>query len=297
VTEFKRLLESSPNAATRELLRAGLPDGPVPNTRQRVAVALGLGAATGAAASSGAAAGTAGATALSTTAATAKVNVVAVAAKWLVGGLALGGALAGGAVVAENRLSAPAPVHSASASSDSRAGVAADNGRGAALDSTPPAADPRDESTASDHAVISTKDGKATQPAPTRAGEAAARAAAPATHAGARSVERAPLPPQAAAASVASLPARQAPLGAEVALIDAARRAVAADDANTAMAELDRYDSVRETRILDREARLLRIEALLVRGEGARAGALAREYLRDFPTDPRSGRLRELAAR
>jgi hypothetical protein len=62
------------------------------------------------------------------------------------------------------------------------------------------------------------------------------------------------------------------------------------------MAELDRYDGVSETRILDREARLLRIDALVLNGQRQRAAELAREYLRRFPNDPHSARLRKLIA-
>jgi outer membrane protein assembly factor BamD (BamD/ComL family) len=74
--------------------------------------------------------------------------------------------------------------------------------------------------------------------------------------------------------------------------IDAARAALSAGDASGALAELDRYDHVVETHVLDREAAVLRIEALLRRGDDERARALFDRYAARYPGDPHVTRLR-----
>jgi hypothetical protein len=117
--------------------------------------------------------------------------------------------------------------------------------------------------------------------------------------AGARSPVSAPapniaLPPaNAERHSTAMLPERPG-LAGEVANIDAARRALAAGDAGTALQQLEQYYGRARTGTLDREAQLLRIDALLRAGQSARAHQLAEQYLASYPHDPHAARLRGL---
>jgi len=96
-------------------------------------------------------------------------------------------------------------------------------------------------------------------------------------------------------ASVGALPLEAGALAREVERIDQARAAVAAGAGERALAELERYARERETGVLDREAWLLRIDASLLLGQGARAGELARGYLARFPRDAHEARLRAIA--
>ena len=85
-------------------------------------------------------------------------------------------------------------------------------------------------------------------------------------------------------------------LQAEVLQIDAVRGALAAGDGRTAISLLDQYLSRARTGILDREAKILRIDALVQLGRGVEARALVHAFLRDFPNDPQAARLNGLAA-
>lgn len=102
-------------------------------------------------------------------------------------------------------------------------------------------------------------------------------------------------PPRAAnVASSAPAPLARPDLAREVRQIDGARARLAAGDAHGARALLDEYAAAVRTGTLDREAQLLRIDALWQGGEQVRSTALARQYLERFPKDPHAARLREL---
>jgi hypothetical protein len=88
---------------------------------------------------------------------------------------------------------------------------------------------------------------------------------------------------------------RAGPLTLELERIDRARAAVAAGAPERALDELSLYERVRTTGTLDREARVLRIDALLMLGRRDEARHLARGYLERFPKDAHATRLRELA--
>lgn len=93
--------------------------------------------------------------------------------------------------------------------------------------------------------------------------------------------------------STAMLPER-ADLAVEVANIDAARRALSKGDAGIALQQLEQYYGRPRTGTLDREAQLLRIDALLRAGQTASAHQLAEQYLASYPQDPHAARLRGL---
>jgi hypothetical protein len=81
-------------------------------------------------------------------------------------------------------------------------------------------------------------------------------------------------------------------LGHEVELIDRVRRALAAGNTSLALSELTAYERVSRTGVLDREARVLRIQALRDAGDAAGAQQLTARYLADFPDDAHALRLR-----
>jgi hypothetical protein len=190
-----------------------------------------------------------------------------IAAKWLLVGTLGGIALASGAtvvfsdhqakpVVATQRPVAPheSPV-AAAANGDARPAV---DGSSADTTQEPAAAKPAKPS-----ASVIASAGDAAAPAPFTA------------------------PSQAAFASP-----EQSKLLRDVALLDDARHALKAGDTARALTLIGRYDTERQTHILDREAQLLRIDVLLARGEQARARVLAQAYLAAFPNDAHAERLR-----
>lgn len=85
---------------------------------------------------------------------------------------------------------------------------------------------------------------------------------------------------------------RSSQLGREVELIDRVRRALAAGNTSLALSELDSYARMSSTGVLDREARVLRIQALRDAGDVAGAQQLTARYLADFPNDAHALRLR-----
>jgi hypothetical protein len=95
---------------------------------------------------------------------------------------------------------------------------------------------------------------------------------------------------------VAGGSARPGHLGRDVAMIDRARRALSASNYAQALSALDEYSRAGTTGALDREARVLRIEALRRSGDVAGAERLTAKYLSEFPSDAHGTRLRSLDA-
>jgi hypothetical protein len=107
---------------------------------------------------------------------------------------------------------------------------------------------------------------------------------------GSTSARQAAVVPPADGASV-----RTSQLSLELTLIDRARASLAIGAAEQALRELSTYNEIRATGTLDREAWILRIDALLVLGKLREAGDLAQSYLERFPRDAHAARLLELA--
>jgi hypothetical protein len=99
---------------------------------------------------------------------------------------------------------------------------------------------------------------------------------APATEPGRRPRRRAPAPEVAAGAPAPTL-------AAEVQALEQAHRALAARDAAAALGALDRYDAAFPTGKLAAEAVVLRVRALLLDGQRARAVALANAFAARHP--------------
>jgi hypothetical protein len=85
-----------------------------------------------------------------------------------------------------------------------------------------------------------------------------------------------------------------ASLAEEVALLDRARNALVTGDPSHALAILDGYERAKVGTTLSAEAALLRIEALVQRGETVRAASLATEFLRAHPKSPVADRVRAI---
>lgn len=292
MNEPKRWLDSAPNPRIRELLRTGLRDEPDAHALPRTAAALGLSAATTVASSAAAAivagnAAQAGASLSATGAATASVGGALAATttggttalfaigKWLAVGFVSGGIASAGVTVAQKIGSAERSTTLAAATQRVQA-------------SDVLRSSPRTPSSRSAGAELPGSGASVETLAPSResgwldaVGE---RPPAPASSGKSELAPRAPAP--------ATSESRGA-LAAEIAWIDAARRALAAGDAAGALSQLDAYERTRSLGVLDREAALLRIDALQRQGELARARAVAARYLNTFPEDPRAPRLRE----
>jgi hypothetical protein len=96
--------------------------------------------------------------------------------------------------------------------------------------------------------------------------------------------------PRARAPSVAS----SATLSDEVRALDRARRALSSDSPETALRELGRYERRFPKGALGAEETVLRVQALLARGDNERAVALADQFAAAHPDSPYARRVLEL---
>jgi len=292
MTQPKRLLDSSPNGGLRDLLRSGLDDAPGPNALPRVALTLGisagsLAASSGALASGslasaktavGAHAGTttsmlgAGAATAAGSSATGAGLTLAALGKSLLVSMVSAGSLSVGVIAVQDQFAERAPTKKLTPTL-------------VAQPSAAPSMEPAPARAARSSAAAS--------PAPDHEVDRVARQ----TDGPLGEVEKrpagAPARPHARAGSDA--PSSGA-LGAEVERIDSVRRALDSNDATRALSELESYQRSRRLGVLDREALLLRIEALVRQGELGRAKHLAREYLSRFPNDAHAPRMGALVA-
>jgi hypothetical protein len=266
MSEFERLLDTGRNPAARALLSSALVDTPTASAFERTAMTLGVsgvgialsGAAHGAVvtAASGASAGSKGAL---------------VVGKWFLVGLLSGGALSGTAVFTTRALDTPSTALAAPATEARAPAFGARN--------SVRAAEPIPEVTAPDSPV------NPVVAAPVRAAMRAR--SAPVKEAALAEASPAPL-------AASATPDPESRLRVEVEMIDAARAALAARDSTTSLAILNRYAAEVTTHVLDTEARLLRIDALIQSGDRGSAARIAEAYLRDHPNDAHAARLRAL---
>jgi hypothetical protein len=92
-------------------------------------------------------------------------------------------------------------------------------------------------------------------------------------------------------------PQKKPALADEVIALDEARRALAGDDSAGALTRLGDYDRKFPNARLGPEATILRIEALLARGDHTRAAQLAAQFRAAFPGSPHTRRVDSLLAR
>jgi hypothetical protein len=83
----------------------------------------------------------------------------------------------------------------------------------------------------------------------------------------------------------------------ELALVESARTSLAKGDAAACLAQLDQYEQKVRGGVFEREVAVMRIEALVARGETGRARALAEAFLARSPESPYTNRIRSLLAR
>jgi hypothetical protein len=264
VTEFRPLLESSANPRTRELLRAGLAERPSARAIERTAAALGAGVALTTSTASAAVFGGSAASAAGGASAIGALSI----AKWLAVGAFSGTLVAGGAAVVqrgaggerENGAEPPAASYQA-------------GGDGRSASRIVPVTSP--ETNAPPGAASGTVQGGDASGVPQRS----------------PALTQAPeFPAPSDSRSIAS-----SALSLELSHVDQARAALAIGSAERALEELARYRAIRTTGTLDREAWILRIDALLLLGKRTEAEELARGYLERFPKDAHATRLRELS--
>lgn len=294
MTDLRRLLDSSQNAALRSLLSSGLDDAPDPNALPKVAAALGVAAVTVTASSLVATSQATQAAVSAKSAALAGSTSTSAGALGFLGGnsvVALGktllvsvvsaGALSVGAVAVYEYTEPSGP----SAAHLGRAG-----GIHAGSEQQPPRVRPQ----------------SSPAPAPPASAEPARAALGPepASHApappasglqpGAAAVPAKPRPSMRPESPTDMVSQRTGILAREVRQIDSARQALASRNADGALAALDDYERSRVIGVLDREALLLKIEALTQKQDLDRAKVLARQYVERFPTDTHALRLRAL---
>jgi len=80
----------------------------------------------------------------------------------------------------------------------------------------------------------------------------------------------------------------------ELALVEAARTSLATGNAAGCLSQLDRYDRQIHGGVFEREVAVMRIEALLARGEGPPARVLGEAFLARSPDSPYADRVRSL---
>ncbi len=260
MTELDRLLESSRSARTRALLRAGRTETSPDGFSERLLVGLGAATATAAVTSSASASlatgaklsGAVGGAAVSSGGAQ---GLALVAAKWVAAGVLGGTVLAAGANVALSPKKAKS-VGAPAAAKATRARASSSEPKEAAQHSAtalaPPAAEAEPLPSGEPIAVLGAGSAAATRLSNRDAG----------------------------------------PLGREVEIIDRVRKALSAGNTARALSELDAYERIATTNVLDREARVLRIRALREAGDVAGAQRLTAAYLTEFPNDAHAARLR-----
>jgi len=266
MTEPRRLIHGGGDELSAELMRSALDDAPQPGAKQRVLVSLG-------------AAGT--------------VLAASAAAK----GAALGGSAAGQIGTAGSAGAAGAAAAGAGTAAKTAVtttvlfkwigiGVVAGGvATGAAVG-------------------VSALTGESqTLPAPSISAvpiEAADRIGEPWPQAGGQSRLNPVVEEPAQAPSVARFTSpAEAPSGlaSEIFLLDRARSALDGGDTNAALAALDEHGAKYDTGALAEEAELLRLEALVQRGQTAAAMSQAKAFLAAHPRSPHVGRVRRLMER
>ncbi|MCA9639383.1 MAG: hypothetical protein H6718_23095 [Polyangiaceae bacterium] len=258
--ELRPLLTGDLELELRAALEAGLDDGPSPESVQAAALALGLSVG----AAKGVAAGVAG-----------QGIVKGASSSWLLKwfgiGLLVGGVSSSGVALMKGQVE-PSSHHSASPAEADPAHRAPTSLQPAQPEST------RKESGDPKMAEL-------TPPA------VAAPAVPPEARAEPKDADVASAPP----ASAASFPSatRQADLRAEVLLIDAARRSLAAGNAQGALVELGRYDALVGPKRLAPEALVLRVRALSQLGRTQEARALAQPVIASQPDSAQSKQLQK----
>lgn len=105
------------------------------------------------------------------------------------------------------------------------------------------------------------------------------------------------LAPRARPTTSASTNTTPASFDDELALVEAARTSLATGDAASCLSQLDDYDRRIRAGVFEREVAVMRIEALLARGEAGRARTLGEAFLTRSPDSPYANRVRSLVTK
>lgn len=105
------------------------------------------------------------------------------------------------------------------------------------------------------------------------------------------------LAPRARPTTSASTNTMPASFDDELALVEAARTSLARGDTAGCLSQLDEYDRRVRAGVFEREVAVMRIEALLARGEAARARTLGEAFLTRSPDSPYANRVRSLVTK
>ena len=256
-----RLLEEGATAVERNLLGAGQSEEPAERSVQRAVAALGLAPTVGLAAMGTASASTAGTVSAMST------------LTWVGGGLLVAGGLALGAYRLAPGQDAPsAAFRTQRAESTVQESVAG------------PEPSPPEPAVPAAQTVDPEADDSAAEVQDEPVGVLQKPAPAPAQKSAIEPAPASDAPPAATGDSI----------GAQVQMIDSARRQLGAGNASGALEQLDRYRQKYPQGMLGQEATLLRIEALAQGGNRAAARQLARRYLANHPNSQYSKRIQSL---
>ena len=254
MSEPQRLLDEGGDDLSLSLLRSARGDGPSPHARRKTMVALGLAGGVGA--------GVTAATATGAASTMAKSSATAALAKWIGMGV-IGGIVTVGTVEVVQTKSTPAVT------------------QGAAINAGPVAK----TKPAKGLAPAAVNDAPTAEPAPIEAEVPPPAVEEPAAKPSAAPVE---------APRATARPADKPTLADEVAALDAARVALSSGNAAAALRALDDHDRRFPGGVLGMEATVLRIEALVARGDRASASRLGRTFLDAHPRSPHASRVRTL---
>jgi hypothetical protein len=257
MNELEPLFDVSASARTRALLQAGRRDTPPEDFSQRLLAGLGVAAVTTTVTISAAASASGAAVSSAASSSGGAVSAVLAVCKWVAVGVLGGGIFAAGVDLAL----APQPALPV-------------------VSYAAPAAKP-----ASAPSKPQQRPGAVVTPETTPQGVPEHQREA---------VLTLPRPEPVAAAVAAGTAGSPGQLGREVAGIDRARQALAAGDAAGTLRELDSFEHTQQTGVLEREARVLRIDALLAQGQTNPARSLAEQYVQQYPNDAHAARLRAL---
>jgi hypothetical protein len=273
----KRYMEGDDAAFETQLVRAARRDGAPDGAAQRAAVALGIGAGA-AALSSGA-----GAAGLSAGVTSAKLGLLGIG-KWFGIGI-LSGVVA---TTAFHYAVRPSP-----AERDERSTTLQESARPprpTPAPSTPVAVPPPPPSPGAPESDTT----NGTTEASTAVAKAGAEPAAPRRPSVPKATARGESSASAEPAAPAEAETRLTSLSAELALLQEARRALVAHDPARVLAELQRYSGTPRSGLLDSEADVLRVEALVQAGRRPEAVSLATSALNAAPEGPHAARFRRI---
>lgn len=257
MTDTRKLLDDSPDELTQRLLGSALDDQPSARAFSRTAVALGVSSLVPMATTSAAAAGSASATGTVVTgAASTSVKLFGLAGfKWFGLGAIAGLILAGAASSVVG--GKPAPTVNVTPAATATAG--------------------RDPTSAVPRTPLAI-------PAPR---PSAASSSPP------NKPSQGEVPGTTSARSEPGSSAKTPTIAREIAALDGARAALERNDPTAALAAVDSLE--RQGAVaLGPEATVIRVEALLARGETSKATALAKRFLAENPSTPHATRMREI---